>query len=192
MMSGRLPRRRPKIWFTADLRLGYRGGLRRTTRSFNSVEEMDHVLIVNWNEVVHPDDHVWVIGDFCAAGIGLADTYLRQLNGSKSLIIGDCDPVCVRRAHGWEYVDWFVRILLDERWVYLSHFPLCDRPTEAEGALSLFAHPHEELRGRRWSCHVGLDSWDYRPVSLAEISRRMAACPSLGLDPHLGPCPVRR
>jgi calcineurin-like phosphoesterase family protein len=151
---------------------------------------MDHVLIVNWNEVVHPDDHVWVVGDFCADRAGLADAYLDQLNGSKSLVIGDRDTVNVRRAQGWEYVDWFTRILLDDQWADLSHFPLHRRPSEADGALSLFAHSHGALRGKRWSCDVGLDRWDYRPTSLAEISRRLATLAPLGFDPQSGSSPL--
>ncbi len=192
MAGDELPPRklRPKVWFTGNLRLGCLENLSWAGRAFLSIEERDHFLIVNWNEVVHPDDHVWVLGDFCSSRPGLADMYLEQLNGSKNLVIGDRDTVGIRRAQGWEYVDWFTKILLEDQWVYVSHFPLHDRP-EAGRELSLFAHSEGDVRDRRSSCHVGSEQWDFRPTSLAEISRRLAQF-TPGLDPQPRPSRLRR
>ena len=45
------------------------------------------------------------------------------------------------------------------------------------GALQLFGHVHDNWRGRRNSVNVGVDVWDFRPVSLPEIMARAARLP---------------
>ncbi|MBV9656269.1 MAG: hypothetical protein JOZ42_17080 [Acetobacteraceae bacterium] len=179
-------KRHPRVWFTGNLRLGCSDKLRRANRSFASVDEMDHFLIVHWNEVVHPDDHVWVLGDFCADRATLADAYLEQLNGSKCLIVGDYDLLEIRRAKGWEYVDWFVKILLDEQWIFLSHYPLHGRPPGTNDVLNLFAHDDENAPARAPCCDVGLERWSYRPIGIEDVRFRLEST-RRRLFPHSRP-----
>lgn len=44
------------VYFTSDLHLGHRNILRLCDRPFASIEEMDEVLMDNWNRKVHRDD----------------------------------------------------------------------------------------------------------------------------------------
>lgn len=51
------------IYFTSDLHLGHKNVIRLCNRPFTDIEEMDHVLISNWNKRVHPHDTVVILGD---------------------------------------------------------------------------------------------------------------------------------
>ena len=57
------------IYFTSDLHLGHRGIIEMQNRPFENIQEMNQVLIRNYNAVVHknelfvtnPDTNFWLI-----------------------------------------------------------------------------------------------------------------------------------
>ena len=78
-------------YYIADCHFGHSAVLRFDHRPFGSVEEMEEVMVMNWNATVNPKDTVYILGDFCW---GKADEWrriLRRLKGSKVLILGNHD-----------------------------------------------------------------------------------------------------
>ena len=70
------------IYYTADLHLGFARILKACTRPFASVEEMDEVLIRNWNETVGNQDTVYILYFLVGIrqkGLGWDRTYRRIL-----------------------------------------------------------------------------------------------------------------
>jgi calcineurin-like phosphoesterase family protein len=59
----------PSIFYTADLHLGHTKINELAGRPFDSVEEMNHTLIANWNDRVAEHDIVWVLGDLALGPI---------------------------------------------------------------------------------------------------------------------------
>lgn len=53
-----------KTWVTSDQHFNHRGIIDLCRPEFNSVEEMNEVLIRNWNNTVAKDDIVYVLCDF--------------------------------------------------------------------------------------------------------------------------------
>ncbi len=53
------------IYYTSDLDFGHRNVLKFDSRPFADIDEMDRVLIENWNNRVRSDDTVYILGDFC-------------------------------------------------------------------------------------------------------------------------------
>lgn len=51
------------IYFTSDLHLGHANVIRHCNRPFSSAEELDEVLIQNWNSRVTNNDTVYILGD---------------------------------------------------------------------------------------------------------------------------------
>ena len=51
------------IYFTSDLHLGHRGIIEMQNRPFENIQEMNQVLIRNYNAVVHKNDTVYILGD---------------------------------------------------------------------------------------------------------------------------------
>ena len=71
------------IFFTADTHFGAERSLKLSLRPFETVKEMDNVLIDNWNKKVKASDIVYHLGDF-----GAYDT-IKKLNGKIVLILGN-------------------------------------------------------------------------------------------------------
>lgn len=80
------------IYFTSDLHLGHRGIIAMRNRPFADVEEMNRILIANFNAVVHKDDTVYILGDL-AHHMQVEDInkIIGKLNGRKILIKGNHD-----------------------------------------------------------------------------------------------------
>lgn len=77
-------------WFTADLHLKHKNIIEYCNRPYASVWEMNEALIANWNEVVQPEDHIHVVGDF-SLDKSAVEQYLKRLNGRKHLVAGNHD-----------------------------------------------------------------------------------------------------
>ena len=77
------------IHFTSDLHLGHKNIIRLCNRPFSSSEEMDEVLMENWNRKVHRNDTIYILGDLMFRSEKPPEDYLRQLKGKKHLIMGN-------------------------------------------------------------------------------------------------------
>ena len=76
------------IFYTSDLHLGHANIIRHCNRPFASVEEMDEVLIDNWNAKVTNADTVHILGDFMFRNKRPPEEYLFRLKGKKHLVVG--------------------------------------------------------------------------------------------------------
>ena len=173
------------IWVTADLHMGHDNIRKFCDRPFDSVEEMDRVLIDNWNCLVSHYDEVYVLGDFT-----LNDTarhYFCQLKGqinvpeypwhhdkrwlkkegrSGDLYSGSnmqiklLPPMVVLEFPGDDY----------PLAVTLCHYPLESWDRLHHGALHLHGHIHsKELVTAPNRFDVGVDANNFRPVKLDDI-----------------------
>lgn len=170
-----------KTWFTADTHLHHGNIIKHCSRPFADADEMDEALIANWNARVGPRDHVWHLGDFAFCGGGRAAAYLERLNGIKHLVWGNHDSKQVRRLPHWESSEPYTEISVDGLRIVLFHYALRVWNKSHHGSLHLYGHSHGNLPGTRQSCDVGVDCWDYRPVSLEEILARLEATPEAAL-----------
>lgn len=50
-------------YFTSDLHLGHRGIIGMQNRPFETVQEMNRILNWKYNDVVHKNDTVYLLGD---------------------------------------------------------------------------------------------------------------------------------
>ena len=75
--------------YTADLHFGHANAINFDHRPFLDVDDVDEILIRNWNYRVSPDDDVWIIGDFCYRTQESPAVYLRRLKEHKYLILGN-------------------------------------------------------------------------------------------------------
>ncbi len=76
-------------YYISDLHFGHKNVLKFDNRPFETIEEMEEVLIHNWNNAVGKQDNVFICGDFIW---GKENEWLRivpKLNGNKTLIRGN-------------------------------------------------------------------------------------------------------
>ncbi len=173
----------PQTFFTSDHHFGHAGILSprmRTRRPFASIEEHDETLIAAWNAAVRPDDEVWHLGDFAFRCTGEhARRCFDRLNGRKLLIRGNHDVL----AEGlpWaEPVRDVAQVYLREPdgvflGIWLSHYAHVVWPRMHRGDLHLYGHSHGTLPDapEGMSTDVGVDRWNWRPVTLEEIQARL-------------------
>jgi calcineurin-like phosphoesterase family protein len=160
------------VFFTADTHFGHAGALALYRRPFASVAAMNQAMVERWNATVGPDDEVWHLGDFALRlPVAALAELLDRLAGRKHLILGNNDPPTVADLPGWASVAAYAELLVDETRLVLCHYAFRTWNGMAKGALNLHGHSHGRLKPLPRQIDVGVDVWDFRPVTLAELRR---------------------
>ena len=169
-------------YFTGDTHFGDMRVLRFDHRPFSSLDAHTEEVVRRWNETVGPDDDVWHLGDF-ALGPSPAEVagLLGRLNGRKHLLIGNNDDAGTLAAPGWASIGHYAELTVDGRLLVLCHYPFRTWNDIGKGAINLHGHSHGRLTPATRQYDVGVDVWDFRPVSLATIlARRRRLVPPRG------------
>jgi len=169
------------IYYTADTHFRHYGILDIDNRPFSSLEEMENEIIRRWNRHVRPRDTVWFLGDFALGSTKAAAEILARLNGRKHLVWGNHDGK-VRKLPGWESSQPYAEIREGDDFLCLHHYAQRTWRDLQRGAFHLFGHSHGWLMPQCRSIDVGIMCWDYRPVTLAEIKKRLAGLGLLGRE----------
>lgn len=174
-------------WFTSDLHFWHKNVIRYCTRPYEDekdstgkvikedVEVMNEALIRNWNELVKPDDTVWVLGDLSLAFRPI-ELYSRRLNGKKKLVPGNhdwCHPAHKKSRgaekcktwydkyteYGWEVLPIYVELdLPGAAKVNICHMPYKGDSTDDryqnyrlidDGRVLLCGHVHQHWQTKR-------------------------------------------
>ena len=167
-----------RIFVTSDLHFGHDRGFLYEPRGFDSVYDHDEGIIENWNNVVSPDDDVYVLGDLMLNDNEHGVECIKRLNGIIHIIYGNHDTDARKKfyddlgvVHGWADVIKYRKYNF-----YLSHFPTMTGNLEAEGLhqcmINLFGHTHQQFnfyQDMPFMYHVGCDSHNNTPVLLDDI-----------------------
>jgi calcineurin-like phosphoesterase family protein len=152
------------IHFTGCTHFGHDNIIRLANRPFKSVEEMDAVLIENWNQRVKPTDTVYHLGDFSSwkKDVMAPEDYLKALNGNIIRLQGNHDPV------GWGQP--YIKALLEGTVFCMMHYPIEEWDGWFRGSLHLHCHTHKsDLISAERRFNVTVEATNYRPISLDEI-----------------------
>jgi calcineurin-like phosphoesterase family protein len=175
------------IFYTGDTHWGHANVILHSARPFADVGSMDETMIERWNAIVKPSDEVWHLGDFCWHGSRAANALLDRLHGRIHLIWGNHDDRQVRKLTRWASSQPYAEVRQGETRLVLLHYGMRVWNRAHHGALHLYGHSHGSLPGDRQSCDVGVDCWDFRPVTLKQIKARMAEQPARSpVDHHRG------
>jgi len=156
-------------FFSADWHAGHRNILKYCDRPFATVDEMNHALITNHNEVVGVDDYFIHVGDFTLASTAYAEDIIRQLNGQKIFLVGSHDYwMTTKVKHVWEKQ-------IENEHLFASHYPHHSWPRSHYNSWHIFGHHHGSLKldGKRYD--VGVDNNNYYPVSFNTLKGIMSA-----------------
>ncbi len=158
------------IFFTSDTHFGDAPRIRVDHRPFKSIAEHDAALIERWNAAVGANDEIYHLGDFTAfEDPKRVDALLAGLNGRKHLIIGNNDPPATLAAKAWASVAYYAEIEVDGKLLILCHYPFRTWHSMGRGAIDLHGHSHGRLKEETRQYDVGVDVFDFRPVTLATI-----------------------
>ena len=76
------------VYFISDTHFNHKNIIKYCNRPYKSVEEMNKVLIENWNRVVKDADVIYHLGDFALYD---EEELFNKLNGNIILIRGNHD-----------------------------------------------------------------------------------------------------
>lgn len=162
-----------RVFFTADTHFGHAGALGLYKRPFASIAAMNAAMIERWNETVGPDDTVWHLGDFALrTSPEDATVLLRSLHGHKRLITGNNDPTSIAALPEWDSVAAYAEVVVDDTRLVLCHYAFRTWNGMAKGAVNLHGHSHGRLKPLPRQFDVGVDVWDFQPVTLRQLLNR--------------------
>ena len=156
------------VFFTADTHFGDHRTINIQRRPFATVDEMDALLIANWNAVVGIDDEVWHLGDVTRRPLEIP-VLLGRLNGHKHLLRGNNDSSDTVAATGWDSTGDYVELDLDGRRLVLCHYPFRSWNGQHRGSINLHGHSHGRLKPMPRQYDVGVDPNGFMPVTLAQM-----------------------
>lgn len=183
------------IFFTSDEHYQSPSIIRICNRPFSSVEEMDETMIDRHNEVVRAGDLVYHNGDIYLGkrtgankGLEEARSLFARLNGQHYLVLGNHDELA-RQMTGFIWQKDLARLRskgLPEGVpdIVLCHYALRSWEKRLYGSWHLYGHSHGNLpEDGSPSFDVGVDCWDYRPVSIDQVSEKMQTIGTINLAP---------
>ena len=172
----------PRRFFTSDLHFNSCHLVEEHVRPFTTVEQMNRVLIENINQCCAEDDMLIHLGDFIQYGrdrnwIGMKTRpfdFIKQINPTFINIQGNHD------AHNkMKSACYYMRTYLGKKYsISLSHYPSNDplaKGTFRKGDVHLCGHVHGswkhfiDFENKVLNINVGVDVWEYRPVSEGEL-----------------------
>ncbi len=160
------------VFFTADTHFGHGGALGLYRRPFASVAAMDAAMIAAWQQTVGRDDEVWHLGDFAVGRRVDPAGLLGALPGRKHLVTGNNDPAATTGSAGWASVQPYAEIEAEGTRLVLCHYAFRTWRDMGHGAWNLHGHSHGRLKPLLRQVDVGVDAWDFRPVTFRTLSCR--------------------
>ena len=131
--------------------MGHANVIRHCGRPFADADEMDAALIKNWNDRVHRNDTVYIVGDLLFRAKRPAEECLSILKGRKHLLIGNHDKFWMKKV---DLTKWFesiapmLSVTDNGRSATLCHYPLMTLARYKQGQLyDLCPYPQQHQRG---------------------------------------------
>ena len=181
-------------YFTSDLHFCHKNIIKYSNRPFRDVYHMNTELIANWNNIVQPDDNVYIVGDVSFGAPDETNTILNQLQGALYLVKGNHDKA-IEKQHS-KYFRWIkdiASIMIDDadvkggkQSIVLCHYAMRVWERSHYGAWHLYGHSHGSLPDdpHSLSFDVGVDSHNYSPISYEQVKRIMSKKTFKPVDHH--------
>lgn len=166
------------LFFTADHHFNHSNIIRYCKRPFQSVEEMNEVLIARWNERVQPEDEVYHLGDIGFGSPAQLRPILDQLHGKIYLIKGNHDKLIHQNINRFQWIKSFYELTvpdtsfkLGHHLIVLCHYALKVWNASHWGTYHLYGHSHGALPDdpKSRSFDVGVDCHNFYPLSYEEV-----------------------
>ena len=174
-------------FYISDTHFGHFNIIKHCNRPFSTTEEMDEVMINNWNKVVSDKDTVYILGDIAFSKGNPADYYLKQLNGKKIVIIGNHDYDISKNRKKYlesklvdkicDYLEITDTIDNQLRKIVMSHYPMAEWNGFFRGSIHLYGHVHNNKKNASYEImknipnayNVGADILDFTPRKLENV-----------------------
>ena len=170
------------IYITSDFHFGHDKPFIWKDRGFSSIQEMNETLITNYNYIIKPEDHVYILGDLILGDLKGGLAAIERLNGTLHIVRGNHDT-----DRRWAAYATLPNVIEVENAIYLkykkynfylSHYPTItsnydyDKPLR-QRALNLCGHTHTTNKwadaDKGYIYHCEVDAHNNFPVLLDNI-----------------------
>ena len=165
------------IYFTSDTHFGHSRIIDYCRRPFRNVDHMDEELIRRWNSRVKDGDSVVHLGDFSFYNSSRTKEIISRLNGEISLVRGNHDR---NPGRFFTNVADKASFRIAGVTVLASHYPyrgvqidardFSSRQIEYHDGWLLCGHVHDRWIVNGRMINVGVDAWDFAPISEDEVA----------------------
>jgi calcineurin-like phosphoesterase family protein len=169
-------------YWTGDQHYGHDEIIFHCRRPFRNNQIMTREIVKRYNSIVKEDDTVYHLGDFAFAGpdrSSYIEGLLRRLNGKHILILGNherIDPFSLVGA-GFQSVHTSLIIKEQGYTIVMAHDPSIWNCISNMNPLPIFIHAHIhnvwKSITKKKMINVGVDVWDFYPVSFKEILKEL-------------------
>ena len=167
------------ILYTAELHFGHANVIKHDQRPFSNIDEMDRILIQNWNNRATNRDKIYIDGDLIFKSDKEPEWYLKQLNGKKYLIVGNHDNCILSNNKALSYfedVDKMMYVKDNGRHIQICHFPIAEWNGFFKEHYHIYAHIHNNtndvynfMKKYEKALNAGCMINNYMPVTLDEL-----------------------
>ncbi len=163
------------IWLTEGHHYFHKNIIKYTNRPFNSTHQMNKVMTERWNERVQPEDTVYHLGDLALGNRKKLVSLRERLNGKILIVRGNHDRSTTSlRDSGFIVIPKGYHVIGGIKFRLTHDYGSNPRKRYI---YTLHGHSHpvlpiEEYEGvdyRRKSINVGVDYWNYYPLSIEHI-----------------------
>lgn len=150
-----------------------------------SIEKYDAFMVKRWNERIHDDDQVYVLGDFSdnPHSLNQDKSLISKLNGHKTFVIGTHDKSF--RTSGYWYKGQIDAVLMRKYWLeagfdrveeekleltYLGVKVLMThertRTPDGSGIVNVYGHNHDFKSKQKYYINVSMPVTGFEPTNL--------------------------
>ena len=172
-----------QTFFTSDTHFDDEFAISYFSRPFQSVDEMNAVMVERWNHVVTGDDIVYHLGDFTPKDLSHFTKWAKRLNGNIRILPGNMDRFWLQDFVASEKVQVIPPLISlafsqlgsvgQPQVIVLCHYSMQVWDRSNHGSWHLFGHTHGQLKGISMSFDVGVDCTDFVPLSLDRVAEKM-------------------
>lgn len=169
------------IYVTSDFHFCHNKDWIYGKRGFDNIRDMNEAIVTNWNNIISPDDDVYLLGDVMLNDNNEGLRLLKSLKGNIHIMIGNHDTNARIEEYGRCYnvveVEYATVIKYGGCNFYLSHYPtltnfLANRKLKST-LISLCGHVHTNDRFADWGdypvYHCEVDAHNLTPVPIDKI-----------------------
>jgi calcineurin-like phosphoesterase family protein len=171
------------LFFTSDHHFGHSNIIKFCDRPFNDVEEMNEVMIENWNKKIGPNDDVYHLGDFAMTkDRQLVSDILDRLNGNIHLIVGNHEGSALNHQKKFKWIKDYYELKVKDpdckngvQRIILFHYAMRVWRSDFRGTWQLYGHSHGSLpdKENKLAFDIGVDCHDFYPLSYEEVKAIM-------------------
>ncbi|PKP53863.1 MAG: phosphoesterase [Bacteroidetes bacterium HGW-Bacteroidetes-1] len=161
-----------KRFFISDTHFNDEDIIKYENRPFIDAENMEIVLVHNWNKTVRERDQIFVLGDFVRGlPVHKIKELLAKLKGRKYLIIGNHDNQTISDylRLGFELVSKYP-IIVDDFYI-CSHAPIYLNDHMPYANIHGHIHSKQMVGGNYFNASV--EQINYTPINFDEIKKAL-------------------